>query len=66
MPEEPVTDLPVIDLTHTTTVYFKGRNGELKELHVKQPMDPSQKIWTLIDLRLLAREIAKAMKEDDL
>jgi hypothetical protein len=53
-------------MTHTSVFYYKARNGEVKELHVKQPMDPNQKIFTLADLQLLGREIAKVLKEDAL
>jgi hypothetical protein len=55
-----------INLTATTTVIYKGRGGELKELHVKQPLDPNQKGFTFHDLQLLAREIANVLKEDAL
>jgi hypothetical protein len=54
----------LIEMTHTSVFYYKARNGEVKELHVKQPMDPNQKIFTLADLQLLGREIAKVLKED--
>jgi len=54
------------DLTQTTTLLYKARNGETKELHVKQPMEPGSKIWTLADIQILAREVAKVLKEDAL
>jgi hypothetical protein len=53
-----------INLTHTTTLLYKARNGEVKELRVVQPMDPTQKVFTLADLQILAREVAKVLKED--
>ena len=52
------------DLTNTSTVLYKSRDGSAKELHVKQPMNPNQITFTLTDLQILAREIAKVLKED--
>ena len=60
MPEEP----PEIDLTHTTTVLYKARNGETKELRVVQPMEPGRLKMDMTDLQILAREIANVLKED--
>ena len=57
MPEIP-------DLTHTTTVYYKSKGGVVKELQVKIPMDPTQIIFTMADLQLLAREIGKVLQMD--
>lgn len=55
-----------ISLSHTTTVLYKAKDGALKELHVKQPMDPNQKGFSYTDLQTLAREISKVLKEDGL
>ena len=55
-------DLPV--LTHTTTVLYKSRSGELKELQVVQPLDPHQKKLEFRDLQILAAEIGKVLRED--
>jgi hypothetical protein len=59
----PEPELP--QLTITTTVFFKGRNGEIKELQVVQPMDPSQQKMNFADIQLLAKEISKVMKEEE-
>jgi hypothetical protein len=55
-------DLPA--LTYTTVLNYKSRNGEIKELHVIQPLDPDQRKLELKDIQLLGREIAKVLKED--
>lgn len=60
MPDE--ADLPV--LTHTTTLLYKARSGELKELQVVQPLNPDQRKLDLVDIQLLGREIAKVLRED--
>lgn len=52
------------EFKQTTAVYYKSRTGEIKELRVVQPVEPGQRVWTLADLQLLAREIAKVLKED--
>jgi hypothetical protein len=52
------------DFTHTTAIYFKDRTGGVRELHIKQPMEPGQKVFTFADLQLLAREISKCLKEE--
>jgi hypothetical protein len=54
----------LINLTTTTVLNYKARNGELKELRVVQPMDPSQQKMNYKDLQILAKEIAKVLKED--
>jgi len=58
------TEPPEIDLTHTTTVLYKARNGETKELRVVQPMEPGRLKMDMTDLQILAREIANVLKED--
>lgn len=60
----PDNDPIVLALKHTTVLLYKARNGELKELHVVQPMDPSQQRMTFADLQMLARQIAIVLKED--
>lgn len=55
-------DLPI--LTHTTTLSYKGRNGEIKDLHITQPLNPDQRKLDYKDLQILAREITKVLKED--
>lgn len=52
------------ELTHTTTLLYKARNGELKELRVVQPMNPDQRKMSTEDIQLLGREIAKVLRED--
>lgn len=54
--------LPDTAATHTTTLLYKGRNGELKELRVVQPSEHLK--LDLKDLQILAREIAKILRED--
>ena len=53
-----------IDLTHTETFYFKGRNGEIKELQVKIPMEPGKLHLDFEDRQLLAKAITKALLEE--
>jgi len=50
--------------THTTTLLYKAKNGELKELRVVQPVEPGQIKFDLVDMQILAREVAKVLKED--
>lgn len=54
----------LVDLTHTTIVRYKARDGMDKELRVIQPMDPDQRKLEFKDIQLLAKEIAKVLKED--
>lgn len=61
MPENEA-DLPV--LTHTTTLNYKGRNGEIKELNIVQPLDPDQRKLDYTDLQILAKEISKFLRLD--
>lgn len=56
------TDLP--QNTHTTELQYKARDGSVKMLRIVQPLDPDQRTLSLIDLQLLAREIAKVLRED--
>lgn len=58
--EEVEIPLPKI----TTTVLYKSASGELKELRIVQPVNPDQLHLTFDDIRLLAREISKVLKED--
>lgn len=55
-------ELPV--LTHTTTVLYKARGGQCKELQIVQPLDPNQRKLDFKDLQILAREIANVLRED--
>lgn len=55
-------DLP--ELTATTTLLYKARNGEVKELQVVQPMDPTKRRFDFRDLQILAQEISKVLRED--
>ena len=57
---EELTELP--DFTHTQTVWFKGKDGTVKELSVKMPMPPDQIRMTVDDNRLLAKEISKQLR----
>lgn len=50
--------------THTTTVCYKARTGEVKELQIVQPIEPGQIKFDFADMQILAREIAKVLKED--
>jgi len=56
----------LINLTHTTVLLYKAKNGETKELRVVQPLDPEQRKLEIKDLQILAKEIAKVLKEDGL
>jgi hypothetical protein len=49
---------------HVTHVCYKSRSGEIKEFQVLQPMHPDKRTLSLAELQLLAREIAKVLKED--
>ena len=53
-----------ITLTHTTSVQYKSRSGEIKEFRVVQPLDPTQQKLDLKDLQLLGRAIANILRED--
>jgi hypothetical protein len=55
-------DLP--NLTHTTTLLYKSRSGELKELQIVQPLNPDQRKLDFKDIQLLGREIANVLRED--
>jgi hypothetical protein len=57
MPEE-------LDFTETATVWFKGRNGEIKELRVKIVMDPSQRKFSFEDIQLLAKKISEQLRAE--
>ena len=50
--------------THTTTLLYKARNGELKELQVVQPIEPGKIKLDFKDLQILAREVANVLRED--
>lgn len=56
----------LIELNHCTTVQYKAHDGSIKELRVIQPLDPEKRKFDLKDMQLLAREIAKVLKEDAL
>jgi hypothetical protein len=58
----PADDL--LQLTHTTVLNYKSKDGSIKELLVIQPLDPDQRKLDLKDLQILAREIAKVLRED--
>ena len=49
---------------HTTTLLYKARTGETKELRIVQPVEPGQMKLSIEDIQLLGREIAKVLKED--
>jgi hypothetical protein len=55
-------EIPV--LTCSTTLLYKSRGGECKELTVVQPLDPNQRKLDFKDLQILAREIANVLRED--
>ena len=49
---------------HTTTLLYKARTGETKELRIVQPVEPGKTKLSIEDIQLLGREIAKVLKED--
>ena len=49
---------------HTTTLLYKARDGETKELRIVQPVEPGTIRLTTEDIQLLGREIAKVLRED--
>lgn len=53
-------------LTVTTPVFYKAKNGEIKELHIVQPLDPAKRKMELSDIQVLAKEISKVLREDAL
>jgi hypothetical protein len=55
--EKPVT-------THTTTILYKSRTGESKELQIVQQLRDGQSKLDFRDMQILAREIANVLKED--
>lgn len=59
--EDILADIP---MTHTTTLLYKSRDGEIKELKVVQPLEPRSVKLSFSDLQILGREIARVLKED--
>lgn len=57
-------EIEIPENKHTTTVLYKSKNGELKELHVVQSLNPDQRRFTYADLQMLGRQIALMLKED--
>ena len=55
-----------IDLSNTTTLFYKDKNGAIKQLNVKQPINPMQIKFSLEDLQLLGKTISKYLREDAL
>ena len=49
---------------HTTTLLYKARDGETKELRIVQPVETGTTRLTTKDIQLLGREIAKVLRED--
>ena len=49
---------------HVTTLLYKARTGETKELRIVQPVEPGTIRLTTEDIQLLGREIAKVLRED--
>jgi hypothetical protein len=56
----------LVQLTTTTVVNYKAKDGSIKELRVIQPLDPTKRRMDIDDIRLLAKEISKVLKEDAL
>jgi hypothetical protein len=52
------------DPTVETTVVYKAKNGELKELRIIQPVAPGQLYWTCDDVRRIAVEIARILRDE--
>jgi hypothetical protein len=55
--EKPIT-------TQTTTILYKSRTGESKELQIVQQLRDGQSKLDFRDMQILAREIANVLKED--
>ena len=55
---------PVVELTHTTVLCYKSRNGEIKELQIIQPLEPGQQKLGFREIQLLGQEISKHLRED--
>jgi hypothetical protein len=55
-----------IDLSNTTVLFYKDKNGAIKQLNVKQPINPMQIKFSLEDLQLLGKTISKYLREDAL
>jgi hypothetical protein len=45
-------------------LYYKGRGGVVKQIHLLHVPEPGARVFTLADIQLLAREIGKVMQED--
>jgi hypothetical protein len=56
MPDEITIPKEAFDL------YYKGKGGEVKQIHILHTPDPGARIFTLADARLLAREIGKVLQ----
>lgn len=56
--------MPDNEEKHTTTVNYKSRHGEIKEIVIVQPLDPGKRTLDFKDMQILAREIANVLRED--
>jgi hypothetical protein len=50
--------------THTTTILYKSRTGESKELQIVQQLRDGKSKLDFRDMQILARNIANVLKED--
>jgi hypothetical protein len=62
MAEKSIDDL--IECQHITRINYKSRDGSIKEIQVKQHLDPDQRRMTHADIQALAKQIAIVLKED--
>jgi hypothetical protein len=59
-----MADEDIPDLSSTTEVYYKDRNGAIKQLNIKQPLNPMQLKFSFEDIQLLGKAISRFLRED--
>ena len=59
-----MADEDIPDLSSTTEVYYKDRTGAIKQLNIKQPLNPMQLKFSFEDIQLLGKAISKFLRED--
>lgn len=57
-------DVDLIEMTHRQSVNYKSKDGSIKELIIVLPLEPGKQKLDLKDIQVLAKEIAKVLKED--
>ncbi len=50
---------------HITVISYKARNGEIKDVHFIQELEPEQRTLSPSDLQMLGKAIAAELKKDE-